>query len=374
MTRSRHSLAGRSDIRRILVIKWTAMGDVVLASAIIEDLHRAFPDATIDLNTMEPWDRLFRDDPRIQRIFTVDLRGRERGWRGIRRWLREVRRGRYDLVVDLQSNDRSALLLSALLLSGGRIPYRIGHRKRLPYNIFAPAPEGPRYSLEWSRAALRAAGIPAETPLPVLHVPTQNREHAQALMIEEGLVTGQFALFMPGCQAAGHLKRWGAERYAELARLIQAEGVKAALIGGPDEREECARIRALAGDAVVDLCGRTEVLDILPLAEASRYIVSNDTGTAHLSAAADRPMVVICGPTDPRRVRPPGDKVTALQATLPCINCYGKQCSHHSCMPMVTPRAVLAVLHGRAPDSADVALFGARPERPLATPHSAMDP
>ena len=350
-------LSGRDDIRRILVIKWTAMGDVVLASAIVEDLHRAFPGAVIDLNTMAPWDRLFGDDPRLGRIFTVDLRGRERGWRGVRHWLKEVRRGRYDLIVDLQSNDRSAVLLTLLLLSGARVPYRIGHHKRLPYNISPPPPEAPRYALEWSRAALRAAGIEARTPLPVLYVPARNRERAQALVTEAGLEAGKFAIFMPGCQAAGYLKRWGAERYAALARLLHGEGVPVALIGGPDELEECARIRALVGDGVVDLCGRTEVLDILPLAERSRFIVSNDTGTAHLAAAADRPMVVICGPTDPRRVRPPGDNVIALQANLPCRNCYGKQCSHHSCMPMVTPEAVFAVLHGRAPSGAGISVF-----------------
>lgn len=373
MGRNPPSLAGRSDIRRILVIKWTAMGDVVLASAIIEDLYRAFPQAVLDLNTTEPWDRLFREDPRIGRIFTVDLRGRERGWRGIRRWLREVRRGRYDLIVDLQSNDRSAALLTLARLTGVSIPFRIGHRKRLPYNIHAPAPEGPRYALEWSRAALRAAGIPATTALPVLHIPARNRERARRLLADAGLEEGRFAIFMPGSQAAGYLKRWGAERFAALARLLQEQDVPVALIGGPDEMEECARISELTDNSVVNLCGRTEVLDIPPLAEHSRFIVSNDTGTAHLSAAADRPMVVICGPTDPRRVRPPGERVVALQAKLPCINCYRKQCSHHSCMPMITPEAVLAVLYGQPPAGENVLVFAAGPG-PAAGSRPGMEP
>jgi heptosyltransferase-2 len=53
-------------------------------------------------------------------------------------------------------------------------------------------------------------------------------------------------------------------------------------------------------------------------------------------------MVVICGPTDPRRVRPLGNSVITLQADLPCINCYRKHCSHHSCMRLITPDDVVA--------------------------------
>ena len=72
------------------------------------------------------------------------------------------------------------------------------------------------------------------------------------------------------------------------------------------------------------------------VAEGARVVVANDTGTAHVAAAAARPMLVICGPTDPRRVRPLGEQVRTLQASLPCINCYAKTCSHHSCMREVT--------------------------------------
>ncbi|MBL8253945.1 MAG: hypothetical protein JNJ76_10115, partial [Candidatus Competibacter sp.] len=63
-----------------------------------------------------------------------------------------------------------------------------------------------------------------------------------------------------------------------------------------------------------------------------------------VAAATDRPMVVICGPTDPHRVKPLGDNVVALQADLPCINCYQKDCAHHSCMPAITPDRVIATL------------------------------
>jgi heptosyltransferase-2 len=164
-----------------------------------------------------------------------------------------------------------------------------------------------------------------------------------------GLRPGHYAVFLPGCNADGHLKRWGAARYAALANRIHREGLeRIALIGGPDEVEECRRIESACGDWLANLCGQTAILDIPLLCESARFIVANDTGTAHLAAVSSTPMTVLCGPTDPRRVKPLGDNVTALQADLPCVNCYRKTCSHHSCMAMLTPPLVWR--HLRAPD------------------------
>ena len=94
----------------------------------------------------------------------------------------------------------------------------------------------------------------------------------------------------------------------------------------------------------MNLCGETEILDLIPLARRARCVVANDTGTGHVAAVADRPMVVICGPTDPRRVRPAGPRVHTRQAPLFCVNCYRKDCSHHSCMEVLHPAQVLEAL------------------------------
>lgn len=333
-------------IRRILVMKWSAMGDVIIATALFEDIARAFPGREIHLNTLPPWKHLFQDDPRFQQVFSFDLRGREHSYREMWRWLRHVRRMQYDLVIDLQTTDRSRLLLGLLGLSGQRIPYRLGNHPILPYNIAPPRLKQSTHAIDRMRAALRAGGIVARTPRPVLHIPDRNRERAHKLQQTHDLRTGDYAVFFPGCQAAGHLKRWGASRYAALAqRLRDTEGLsKVVLIGAKDEMEECQQIERECGPWLVNLCGQTEILDIVPLCEPARLLVANDTGTAHVAAATDRPMVVICGPTDPHRVKPLGDNVVALQADLPCINCYQKDCAHHSCMPAITPDRVIATL------------------------------
>ena len=337
-----NDLPSRLDIRRILIIKWGGMGDVVISTAIIEDIFRAFPGREIDLNAMPPWNALFADDPRFSRVWTVDLRNRERNVKGMWRWVRTARAGNYDLIIDLQCNDRTRLLLSALLLSGCRIPWRIGNRPGFPYNISHPKLPGSTHVFQRMRASLLAAGIPAATQRPVLHGSDAQRKRAFAILDDSGLTNARFAIFLPGSHAAGLTKRWGVHNYRQLAVLLEGVGLnKVVLLGGADEIEECAAIAEGDSGHVVNLCGKTQLLELPPIFERAALIVANDTGTAHLAAASNQRMIVICGPTDPRRVKPVGNGVIAIQADLSCKNCYRKTCDHHSCMKFVTPEQVM---------------------------------
>ncbi len=338
----RIQLTDRKEIRRILIIKWSAMGDIALSTAVMQDIRNAFPEAVIDLNTMPAFEKLFSEDPRFESVFSVDLRKAERGWKGMKRWLSRVREGHYDLLVDLQSADRTRLMVALLQLTGRGIRYRVGNNPGWPYNITPPKLPFETHGFDRMRAALAAGGIPARTLHPSLHVPESNRQRVSALAEIHHLQAGRYAVLLPGCQAAGYLKRWGAHRYAALGEKLHAAGLeKIVILGGPDEVEECNTIAALCGDYAVNLCGQTQVQDLLPICEHAKCIVGNDTGTAHLVAATGTPMLVIFGPTDPRRAKPVGTHVIALQVSatdMPCLNCYCQvDCKHQNCMAAITP-------------------------------------
>jgi len=339
---ARAELPENPGIRRILVLKWSALGDVVLASAALEDIHRAFPEAAIDLHTLPAWAELFAHDPRIGRLLTFDVRGR---WRDLAAWVWAVRAARYDLIIDLQSSDRSRLLLAALRLFGRAPRYRLGNERRFPYNLGPPPPPPRTHALARLHATLRAGGIPVGADAPVLHPSARDLARVEALACEHGLEAGSYAVFLPGSQAAGYLKRWGARRYAALAHQLRELGLRRVVIlGAADEAEECRYIAEACGGFALDLCGRTRILELVPLCRGARFVVANDTGPAHVAAAARRPLVVVCGPTDPRRVRPAGARVIALQAPIYCASCYRKHCTHHSCMQLVSPEGVVAAL------------------------------
>ena len=130
-----------------------------------------------------------------------------------------------------------------------------------------------------------------------------------------------------------------------MSRQLLQRGIdRIALIGSGDDANECAAVARMGGAGIVNLCGLTTITEVAALCADARCVVANDTGTAHIAAASACPLVVICGPTDPRRVKPPGDNIIAIQAELPCINCYRKACTHHTCMLRLGPDAVLSAI------------------------------
>ncbi len=332
----------QNDIRHILIIKWSAMGDVALSTAVMQDIRLAFPHAVIDLNTLPPFTKLFQEDSRFNNVFSVDLRGKEHGWKGMWRWLQRVRQGYYDLVIDLQSADRTRMMLALLQLTGRGIRYRLGNNPGWPYNVTPPKLPLTTHGFDRLRATMATAGIPTLTSLPTLQVPFANKTRVTELQIQYGLEKNNYAVLLPGCQAAGYLKRWGTNKYSSLAQKLHDAGIpKIVLLGSVDEADDCHQIANACGNFVVNLCGKTEMLDLLPICTDGRFIVANDTGTAHMVAATGTPMLVIFGPTDPRRAKPIGVHVVAVQVDIhdvPCLNCYCKApCEHHTCMAAITP-------------------------------------
>ncbi|MBS0571321.1 MAG: glycosyltransferase family 9 protein [Proteobacteria bacterium] len=349
-------------IRRILIVKWSALGDVALASAAMEDLRRAFPRATLHLDTLPAARRLFEHDPRFDAVFALPMRARKRRLRLHWQWLRRVRAARYDLIVDLQGADHTRLLLACLVFGHGRTPQRWGIRRGFPYTLSPPPHAGP-HPAQRMRALLQRAGIPASAPRPVLHPADAQRARVADLLRGVGATAGRYAVFLPGSQAGGWLKRWGAAHYAELGLLLRARGLERILvIGGPEETDECrqivAAIEARAPGMAFHLAD-LDLLEIIPACAGAMCIIANDTGTAHIAAAAGRPLWVLCGPTDPRRVRPLG--ALAIQADYHCLNCYRKTCRWGPkplCLERIRPEDVLRLVLGDAKEALGLRVFG----------------
>ncbi|MGA7179936.1 MAG: glycosyltransferase family 9 protein [Thiobacillaceae bacterium] len=329
----------RDQIRRILIIKWSALGDIAIASAIMEDIAASFPNAEIHLNTLPGNLRLFKYDPRFKEVFAIDVRKKGERWSNNLAWISKVRSGRYDLLIDLQRSDHSRGLLVLLWLSGNAAKYRLGNLGGFPYT-YQPTIRDPRArAMDMMRSALEPLAIPAQATHPVFYASDSQLERVNSIRKRYGLDDGTYVVMLPGSQPAGFLKRWGTDNYVKLARLLHASGMeKVVLISGPDELDVCEEI-AKTGDFVANLTD-VDLLEIGPLCAGAAAIIGNDTGNLHFAAGSNRPVLEICGPTDPRRVKPIGDSVYAIQATLPCINCYLKFCNNpddHACMKAITP-------------------------------------
>ena len=151
-----------------------------------------------------------------------------------------------------------------------------------------------------------------------------------------------FALLGPGA-LYGPAKRWAPGRFAEVGRALAARGLAVLTVGGDQERETCAEVAAAIGTRAASLAGRTDLGQLAALATRAAVTVCNDSGLAHLSAAAGAPTVVVFGSTSSAWSAPLGARVRVVQRAPVCSPCFARTCAiGYACLDAVRARDVLA--------------------------------
>ena len=294
-------------LRRILVLKFGALGDVILSFAALAKIRAAHPEAEITVLTTPPYTDLFAASPYVDRVETD---GRPEKLGDVLAMIRRLRRARYDRVYDLQNSTRSSVLFYGLLpfppqWSG--IAQGASHRHRNPNRRAM-------HSLEQKAEQLKDAGIWPDAPTGTGQAPPpdlswalagdrpERRPHAFGL-------TPPFALLVPGSSAHRPGKRWPVERYAALANMLIAKGLQVAVIGGPAEIG-----LAKAIPLAKNLIGQTDFLQIAALGAHATLAVGNDSGPTHILAAAGAPtLVLFSSDSNPALCAPRGPHVVVLR-------------------------------------------------------------
>jgi ADP-heptose:LPS heptosyltransferase len=291
---------------RILVIKLSALGDIILAMAAFARIRAAHPDAHITLLTTPPYEDIARLSPWFDEVETD---GRPRTLAGVFALIRRLRRARYARVYDLQANDRTNLYFQALRPSppvwsgtafGCALPHRNPERMKM-------------HTLEREADQLRDAGLWPDAPTTPGAAPGPDVSWLRGPTGFTGAETPPLALLVPGASARRPRKLWPAISYGVLAQALLAEGLKVFILGGETERPLAQTIRAAAPRAR-DLTGQTHLTDIARLGARARLAVGNDTGPLHLIAAAGAPtLALFSSDSDPRLCAPRG-RVEILRA------------------------------------------------------------
>ena len=326
------------SIKKILIIKWGGMGDIIQSTAIINDILENFKSSKIHVNTRPAWKELFSNEKRIANVWGFNFRKNIFALKDILKWVGKVNAEKYDLIIDLQTNDRSRIvltLLKFLFLSKSKL---IGNHPIFPYsNVSKKAAYG---SINLMQRTIASIGIMPKNIKPIIKLNKKNKEKAKTLMRKNGLLNNNFFIFIPGASKGNMLKRWGVKNFLELAKLLNKTVV---LIGGADDLDDCHMI-AQENNTIVNLCGKTTLLELLEIFKNCSYIIGNDTGTLHLASATNVPTIQIAGPTNPLLVKPSTNNVISVQADIDCKNCYQKNCSHHSCMKNITADYIYSII------------------------------
>ncbi len=321
------------------------LGDAVLATVVPPELQRGQPGARVDVLAPRGLADVYAKHPAVGRVVELDRRGEVDAYR----------RGGYDRAVIAPGSfgaawrvfragipDRAGFATSsrgALLTRS--LPSREDSRARHQVENYRAlgrlgAGDGPdRISGGASRPD--AAGAANEIEPRVVLDPSWSAD-AAALWPERH---PRRVAIMPGA-AYGPAKRWFSERFAALARALDAEGVDVALVGGPGDRDVIDRIAPRVPSSVSDLAGRTRVGVLAALLQRAALLVTNDTGPMHLAAAVGTPVFALFGSTNPHWTRPWGSRHRTLVGPAPCAPCYQRTCRIGTlCFEGISVEAVL---------------------------------
>jgi len=289
---STDSLGDSAGLRRVLVIFPGALGDLICFVPALRALERRHRGAMIELMAREELGRFAVGRLGVARAHSIDRREvamlfAESG-AGARGFFGAFERI-YSFFAAGNRNFREALAIAS--------------DAELSFHPFRPDRAG-----HVAAAYLDALGEPADSLECRIKVLPQDLAAAACRLSDHGLTAGRFALLLPGSGSAE--KNWPAVKFAELARRLQPR-IGVAIAIGPAEAALASSFAETGCAILTDI----ELAELAGIAASASLFVGNDSGVSHLAAAAGAPGIVLFGPTDPARWRPPGQSVTVLRCT-----------------------------------------------------------
>ena len=344
-------------MKRILIIKPSSMGDVLHAFPAVHGLKQSFPDAEIDWVIHPAFEELLDYLPLSGR--RILFRRKELGsvknfFREFPALVRELRKEKYDAVLDLQG-----LLRSALLGALTRSPRRYGpaELKESIAKCFytgllhwkAETAHALEKNCEMISGFLGGKTVPPRYTLPVVDKYVKRVD--QLFQKENIPEAGKLIAIAPGARWV--TKQWDSAAFAECARILSVQLPEAhfLLLGSPGEKELCAAIGAALEGKVpcTDLCAKTSMGELPEVIRRSEVLLCNDSGPMHAAAALQTPLVAFFAPTDPVLTGPYSGNSLVLTPDLPCLKCFRRECASGKCRKALSARkmadSVLELLH-----------------------------
>lgn len=338
---------------RVLIVKTSALGDIIHALPLLDYLHQVAPGIEVDWVVEEPFREILAGHPQLAMLHTI----RTKAWRraplgaATRREIGAVRAAlqerAYDLVFDVQGNVKSGLIA---WLSGcaDRVGFARDVVREAP-NLLFTTRQVPlrRQDYHVTDKYLRLVSVPFGRDFAGMELKTtiatgaEDDAAADALL----LTLGDGLVFLFHCGTSWRTKLWAEERWIELGQAILAEFPDASLLlswGNETERQTALAVAHGVG-------GGARVLDRYPLKGLAAVmkrvdlVVAGDTGPLHIAAAVGTPTVSFFRATDGKLTGPRGSSHVTIQSPLSCTRCARKECDRdEECRESITVEMVMA--------------------------------
>jgi lipopolysaccharide heptosyltransferase II len=312
------------EIKKILCIKPRGIGDIVLSTIILDNLIAHFPNVKIDYLTEHFAKDSVSNNSLVHKVLTMHKTEfvLKVAWR--------VRKEKYDMIIDLWSNPRSAQIT---FLS--RVKYRVGFAyrgRKYAFNILGTSEKGEHHSAEHNLELLKAIGVPIISKNIHYTVRDFDKFFADDFFIknfkENELVFG----IIPS--GSWDSKRCTKAKWLEICNAaIKSFNCKILVLWGPGDEEDAEFLKQNLGDQCC-LAPKSSLLQLGALISKCNLIISNDSGPMHIAAAIGVPTIGLFGPTNPRGHRPYSPNSDyVINDKLDCICCDKLICPlQHECM------------------------------------------
>lgn len=349
----------KSLVKKILVLRYRSIGDIILSSPALEALRLTFPSSRIDMVIDDVFEDICHGHPNIDYLILHKRDTSGMSWfqkmvMGFK-FFAKIRKQKYDMVIDLHGGPRSAPLA---WLSGAR--YRVGYplrlRSRLFYNIYIVGGDPASHTSDVLLNAVKTVGcvMPEEKKLFLGYRP-EDKEFVTGFLRKFGVSEKDRLVMMhPGARV--DVKRLPAEKMGQLARWMADElGVKVVYTGNNADIAEIAGIVSYSGKRGL-IATNLKLGHLSALIASCDLFIGNDSGPMHMAAALGVPVVAFFGPSDPAIWGPVADQAKVIRNAplMECQPCDQKSCPHAGahCMTKIklaeAKRAIINTLTHRS--------------------------
>jgi lipopolysaccharide heptosyltransferase II len=326
---------------RILVIKYSALGDVILSIPSLKAIRRQYPSSRITVLTSRQSREIVASLPYIDDVIVFEKERFPHRSKLILETARLLRRNIFDLVIDLQNN-KTSHILSYLSLCPRRIGYDNG-KLGILMNYRIKDRTEKLTALQHQFRLLSLLGIRYQDEKLELSIREEDKEFVDDFLDEQWIPPSQVLIGLNlGASSRWLSKRWPLERFVYLAEELALHGIRVVVTGTEVDKEEVKRFLKMTKAKPVNACGRTNLTQLAALIKRCAVYVTADSAPLHIAMAVNTPVVALFGPTDYRRhIAYLQDSLIVINKDMVCAPCYRATCKDYECMRKITVQEVL---------------------------------